>query len=64
MYAEILLEDLKLLSECDAIFMLDGWKDSPGARTEHAFAVALGLVVQYERDYGYDRIFGDQEGSE
>lgn len=33
--------DLKVLLECQAIFMLDGWKESEGAKTEHYLAEKL-----------------------
>ena len=32
----------------DAIYMLKGWEHSPGARAEHAVAVALELPIAYE----------------
>jgi len=31
-----------------AIFMLRGWERSPGAKTEHALAVCLGIRILYE----------------
>lgn len=37
--------DVKALSECSAIYLLRGWRDSVGARAEHALAVWLGLHV-------------------
>lgn len=40
--------DLKQLIECDAIAMLEGWRDSLGAQAEYALAVWCGLEV---RDY-------------
>lgn len=33
---------------CDAVYMLDDWQDSPGARMEHEAAVALGKRIIYE----------------
>lgn len=47
-WGEMMRIDLKALEECDAIFMLDGWTDSPGARIEHEFAISIGLLVIYE----------------
>jgi hypothetical protein len=44
-YREVLAEDIKLVSTCDAIYMLKGWEDSGGATAEHAFAVACELEV-------------------
>lgn len=40
--------DIVLLTECDMIFMLKGWRRSRGARLEHKIAKALGLKVVYE----------------
>ena len=48
LYAETLLWDFDKIRECDAIYMLKDWMDSPGARAEHAFAKAIGLEVMYE----------------
>lgn len=30
------------------IFMLEGWERSPGAKAEHALALCLNLVINYE----------------
>ena len=38
---------LVALSQCDAIYMLPDFKDSPGADIEHKKAYALGLDVYY-----------------
>ena len=37
--------DLRVLPDCDAIFMLPGWRESRGATVEHAVAVACGIPV-------------------
>ena len=42
--------DLALLSVCDAIFMMDGWKDSRGANRELGYALGSGIRVFYEGD--------------
>lgn len=31
-----------------AIYMLEGWETSPGAKAEHALAVCLGLRILYQ----------------
>lgn len=36
---------LELLRRSDAILMLDGWEQSPGATRERAWAVAHGLLI-------------------
>lgn len=40
--------DLKALEECQIIYMLKGWENSPGARIEREFAMRLRLEVIYE----------------
>lgn len=40
--------DLRLLLDCTAIFMLEGWQFSRGALLEHQVATALGMLVLYE----------------
>lgn len=41
--------DIHLLSKCDAIYMLDGWEYSEGAREEHDYAETAGLDIIYEQ---------------
>ena len=41
-------EDLKMLLDCDAICMMDGWEESKGAKLEHDIASTCGLTVYYE----------------
>ena len=44
--------DLELLRHCDAIYMLDGWEQSEGARIERSIALGKGMRVmhQYEKN--------------
>lgn len=44
-YAEILKLDLDALSFCDAIYLLEDWQQSPGAKSEYQFALATGKRV-------------------
>lgn len=44
-YSEYLTIDIILLGRCDAIFMIDNWQDSNGAKAERATAEALNLTV-------------------
>lgn len=37
--------DLELLKRCDAMILVDGWKQSNGALAERDFALACGLPV-------------------
>lgn len=38
---------LKFLIDCDAIYMLKGWRKSRGARLEHKIAQELGMEIIY-----------------
>lgn len=41
--------DIRLLCDCDMIYMMKGWESSPGAMLEHAVAAAIGCkVLKYE----------------
>ena len=35
--------DIKLLMDCDYIYMLDNWTESTGAKTEFRLAVEIGI---------------------
>ena len=47
-YKEYLLSDLEVIYDCDAIFMCNGWENSKGCKSEHAFADAIGLTMLYQ----------------
>ena len=47
-YAEFMLIDTTLVTMCDAIYMLNNWRDSNGAKEELALAEAKGLKIMYE----------------
>lgn len=40
--------DLKALKECDAIFMMNCWQDSRGAKVEHWFAKRYNKLIIYQ----------------
>ena len=42
--------DLEILSRCDGILMLKGWKQSRGSKREYAKAKELGLELMFEGD--------------
>lgn len=46
-YADSILFDLQWLRTCKAIYMLPDFLDSPGAKAEHAFAIAIRMQVYY-----------------
>lgn len=41
-------KDIADLLKCKAIYMLQGWQDSKGARIEHYIATEIGLPIMYE----------------
>jgi len=45
---EIIKRDVAEVIECDAVYMLESWKDSKGARAEKAIAEWLGIEVMYQ----------------
>ncbi len=46
-YKSYMKEDIKALLDCDAIFMIWGWKDSTGAKFEHRMADMCGIEIMY-----------------
>lgn len=44
-YPDHMKADIRLLLDCDAIFMLPDWDRSPGACAEHKVAEACGLSI-------------------
>ena len=49
-HEEYMTVSLAILSMCDAIYMLDGWQNSEGAKEEYAMAKAKGIDIIYEND--------------
>lgn len=49
-YQEYMKMSLCMLSMCDTIYMLKGWKDSKGARLEHEYAKAHNYNIIYESE--------------
>lgn len=47
-YEGILFYDLGWLRTCTAIYLLEDWKDSPGARTEYEYAKATGKYMFFQ----------------
>lgn len=46
-YTDYMREDIKALSECDAICLLPGWRHSKGARMEYRIAKILCMDIFY-----------------
>ena len=45
---ELLMLDLWMLEECNAIYMLKGWQQSCGATREYGFALGNHIEILYE----------------
>lgn len=44
-YRACMRRDLRVVLDCDAIWLLPGWEASSGARIEHAVAATIGLDI-------------------
>lgn len=51
-WAEHLGRDITLLLGCSGIYLLEGWRESLGARIEAAVAAEAGLVILHQPEYG------------
>lgn len=67
-WADYMRHDIKLLCDCDAIYMLNGWRESAGAKIEHKLARDLGIEIIYEikkpvynAEYRRARYFNNRE---
>lgn len=47
-YEEYMKLDLCLLDMCEAIYMLNNWKQSFGANREYGYALAKGMLIMEE----------------
>ena len=43
-----MLKDIADLLQCKAIYMLQGWEESKGARIEYYIATEIGMHIMYE----------------
>jgi hypothetical protein len=50
-WTDYMRRDLIAMMDCDAIIMMDGWKDSKGASLEHKLATELGYRIMYLADF-------------
>ena len=56
---EHLMDDLAMLLTCGAIYMLEGWEKSDGAKIEHTFAIKMDIPIIYEkRPHTYQHLMG------
>lgn len=44
-WEDYMRRDIKLLCDCDYIYLLDGWQDSRGSRVEYGVACDLGIKI-------------------
>lgn len=49
--ARVTHEELRILAECDSIYLLHGWQYSEGARAELKLALEKGLDIFLEPEY-------------
>lgn len=47
-YKDYLLTDLHFITQCHAVFMSNGWKNSKGCLAEYHFAVATGKKIYFQ----------------
>jgi len=47
-WVEYMAVCIPALLECDAIYMLNNWEDSEGAKLEHALAKSTGMKIFYQ----------------
>lgn len=44
-WTDYMLDDLKLLFDCEAIYLLDNWQASKGAKIEYLIAKEMGVKI-------------------
>lgn len=47
-YKDLMTVCFAAISVCDAVYMLDDWSESPGARAEHEYALKHGKEIIYQ----------------
>jgi hypothetical protein len=58
-WTEHMMADLAMLLTCGAIYMLEGWEKSDGAKIEHTFAKKMEIPIIYEkRPHTYQHLMG------
>ena len=48
-YEDYMELSFQLLKDCDIIYMLKGWKTSPGANQEYGYALAKSMEIRFEK---------------
>jgi len=49
-YSALMVCCIKHLFECNAIYMIEGWENSKGARIEHNIAKEMGMEIIYQTE--------------
>lgn len=49
-WKEYMKIDLAMISVCDCVYMMKGWKESKGAKIEHEYAKMNNKIIIYEGD--------------
>lgn len=47
-WQDIMLVDIRKLFNCDAIYMMNGWQDSTGAKIEYGIALQMHMTILFE----------------
>ena len=48
-WEDYMVDDIRELFTCKAIFLLKNWKNSKGARMEYAIAKEMGIKIMFEK---------------
>ena len=49
-WGDHIVEDIKMLNRCSAVYFLTNWQDSEGAKIEHTFARNAKKKMIYQKD--------------
>lgn len=49
-FEEWMIRDMEILSRCDMVYMLKGWRQSRGSKREYQKAKELGKEILFEED--------------
>ncbi len=47
-WKDYMIEDIRILFDCDSVYMLNNWANSRGARIEHFIAIELNKSIIYQ----------------
>ena len=53
-YEDFMTADIRILTRCDGILMLNGWQQSHGAKRERQVALLVGMVIHFESTFFRD----------